>query len=91
VTFRGLRPTKINLTGGQACDAAFVDMFSEQINMECCVGKPLRSIDTSGVDLGEDRRSFAADWAVCTGLALRTVDMSEFGREGDDEDNRLSA
>ncbi len=91
VTFRGLRPQKVHLTGGEACDATFVDMFREQLNMACDVTDPLRGIDTAGIDLGVHRGSAPADWTVCTGMALRTIDMRDVREEADNEPSRLSA
>ena len=91
VTFRGLRPQEINLTGAEACDATFVEMFREHLNMECHVDDPLRGIDSSGVDLGVQHGCVPADWAVCAGLAVRTADPGEFVEEADNEQCRLSA
>jgi len=91
VTFRGLRPQEINLTGGEACDATFVEMFREHLNMECHVGDSLRGIDSAGVDLGAQHGCVPADWAICAGLAVRAADPGEFVEEGDNEQRRLSA
>ena len=91
VTFRGLRPSKVHLTGGEACDPTLVEMFQEQLGMECLVSSPLRGIDVSSVDLGVHRGGVPADWASCVGLAIRTVDVAEFGEEDDNEERRLSA
>jgi len=91
VTFRGLRPQEINLTGGEACDATFVEMFRKHLNMECHVGDPLRGIDSAGVDLGAQHGCVSADWAICGGLAVRTADPDEFVEEAENEQRRLSA
>jgi len=71
VTFRGLRPDNIVLTGGEACDPLTVEMISDQLNMECTANQPLRSIDTSPADFGDDRRGLMTDWALVSGLAFR--------------------
>ena len=91
VTFRGLKPQRINLTGGEACDATFVEMFREHLNMECHVSDPLRGIDSAGVDPGAQHGCVSAGWAICVGLAVRTAGPGEFGEEGDNEQRRLSA
>ncbi len=91
VTFRGLRPNEVHLTGGEACDPTLVEMFREQLDMECVVSSPLRDIDVSSVDLGVHRGGVPVDWASCVGLAIRAVDAAEFGEEGGNEERRLSA
>jgi len=91
VTFRGLRPKRILLTGGQAGDPAVAELLKEQLKVECEVAQPLRGINVSGADFGGDRRGLLADWAVCTGLALREVRAKDALRESDHGEHRLSA
>ena len=73
VTFRGLKPSEITVVGGEAHDPAVVRLLSECLDCRCAVGEPLRGVEISGVDLGEDRRSVLTEWSVATGLALRDV------------------
>ena len=75
VTFRGLRPDAIILAGGEARDPAVAELLQEHLNLPCRVGQPLRGVDVSGVDLGGDRRSQMAEWALSVGLAARDADM----------------
>jgi len=89
VTFRGLRFSGVTLTGGEAYDPALRDLMSQHLNLPCTVGQPLRGIDVSGLDLG-NRRGNLAEWAVCTGLALRDLDTSTL-KEDDHGEHRLSA
>jgi Tfp pilus assembly PilM family ATPase len=92
VTFRGVRPSSVMLTGGEAHDPAVVSLLAEQLNIPCQVGQPLRGIDVSSVDLGGDRRSNLAEWTLCAGLAARAVEIP--AAAGEDEDgnrDRLSA
>lgn len=91
VTFRGLRPRRVMLTGGQAYDPAVMKLLGEQLNVECHVAQPLRGIDTSGADLGGDRRGMLAEWNLCTGLAFRSAQYERSVRKSDHERNRLSA
>ncbi|MCD6365256.1 MAG: pilus assembly protein PilM [Planctomycetes bacterium] len=91
VTFRGLRPTKVILIGGEAYDQTLVAILNDQLGLECSVGRALRGFDTSKVDLGGDRRATAAEWALCTGLAIRNSDFSGKPKEEDREQHRLSA
>jgi len=91
VTFRGLRPKEITLTGGQAYDSAMVQLLEDQLGLPCEVGQPLHGVDTSGVDLGGDRRGMLAEWSVCAGLAFRAKECERTSRKDDHERNRLSA
>ena len=91
VTFRGLRPTSVTITGGQAYDPSVVKVLGEQLSIECVVGQPLRGIDVSSVPLGGNRRGKLAEWALCAGMAIRGVDFEEAVRETSDGLDRLSA
>lgn len=74
VTFRGLRPDRVTVIGGEANDAGVVRLLGEHLGVPCVVGQPLRGIDTSGVNLGSDRRGMLTEWAICVGLAARDAD-----------------
>ncbi|HUT02051.1 MAG TPA: pilus assembly protein PilM [Phycisphaerae bacterium] len=91
VTFRGLRAKRVTMTGGQAYDPAMVRLLGEQLGVECVIGQPLRGVDTSGVDLGGDRRGMLAEWAVCAGLAFRPEESERGGRKRSHEADRLPA
>ena len=92
VTFRGVRPSGVVLTGGEAHDPAVVSLLGEHLNMPCSVGQPLRGIDVSAVDLGGDRRSNLAEWTLCAGLAARDSEMpAERSEDEDGNRDRLSA
>jgi type IV pilus assembly protein PilM len=91
VTFRGLHPKQVTVTGGQAYDQAMVQLLSEQLGVECHVGQPLKSVDTSAVDLGADRRGMLAEWNVCAGLAFRCAESERNSRKNSHGRNRLSA
>ena len=91
VTFRGLRPDKIVVTGGEAYDPAVVKLLNEHMHVECSVGQPLRGIDVSTVDLGADRRASLAEWTTCTGLAIRDIDFQGGINEVEHGEHRLSA
>jgi len=91
VTFRGLRPHTVTLTGGEAYDGRFVELLREALNLECTVGAPLRGMDVSGVDLGSNRRGLLSEWALCAGLALRGVEVGRREDGTEHEQHRLSA
>ncbi|MFW6133271.1 MAG: type IV pilus assembly protein PilM [Planctomycetota bacterium] len=92
VTFRGLRPQKLVLIGGESADAALVELLGENIGVECVVGEPLRGVDVRnmGVDAAT-RRGALAEWGVCTGLAMRETNLENVSSETCDDERRLSA
>jgi type IV pilus assembly protein PilM len=69
VTFRGLRASKITLAGGEANDPTVREVLANHLSLEIRLGNPLKGVDLSAVDLGDDRRTTLADWSVCAGLA----------------------
>ncbi len=91
VTFRGLHPDRMMLTGGEVYDASLVRLLGEQLSVKCVIGHPLKGIDTSAVDLDWDRRGMLAEWTMCTGLAMRDVDFGKSMREVEHAERRLSA
>ena len=80
VTFRGLRPSRIMLTGGEAYDLQLVESLNEYLDFECVVGQPLWGIDLGGVEMGGERRCELTEWSVAAGLALRGL----YGKIGKD-------
>lgn len=91
VTFRGLRPQEVLLTGGEVYDRALVALLNDQLGIPCTVGRPLKGVDTSAADLGADRRATVTEWALCAGLAARGVNIRGSIQEDDHEQRRLSA
>jgi len=91
VTFRGLRPRHVTLTGGGAYDPALVELLTENLTIGCDVGHPLRGIDVSAASFGNSRRRFLAEWALCTGMAIKHLDAGHPARELKDGRHRLSA
>jgi len=89
VTFRGLRFVTVTLTGGEAYEPALRELIGQHLNLPCVIGQPLRGVDVSGLDLG-NRRGHLAEWAVCTGLALRGANGRHFNEDTHGHD-RLSA
>jgi len=91
VTFRGLRPARITLTGGEAYDLALVKLLGDGLDCECAVGEPLRGIELGEADLGSDRRGVLTEWSVATGLALRGAPPRRRIGKADDERSRIPA
>lgn len=71
VTFRGQRPECVTLVGGDAAEPTLVKTFTEEVDMECMIGNPLRGIANPGALGSQEAWSYQPAWAVACGLALR--------------------
>jgi hypothetical protein len=72
VTFRGHRPTRARLLGGEATDPQLASVLHSMLDIPVQAGRPLFSVDTSRMRAG-DRRGPMSQWALATGLSLRFV------------------
>src|SRR5213075_3137969 len=81
VTFRGFRPTKLRLVGGEACDPQLQTLLNSALVIPVEVGKPLYSVNTSRMK-PTDRRGAMCEWALALGLALRTAGSHYGPRDG---------
>jgi hypothetical protein len=70
VTFRGHRPTRLRLVGGEACDPQLLALLNSNLTIPVEAGKPLFSLSTSRMRSTE-RRGMMCEWAQALGLALR--------------------
>ena len=70
VTFRGQRPNKVRLIGGEAYDPQLLTILSTALNVPVEAGRLLYSVDCRAVK-GMDRKSPSAEWALAAGLALK--------------------
>jgi type IV pilus assembly protein PilM len=85
VTFRGHRPTRLRLVGGEACDPQLQTLLNSALVIPCEVGKPLFSVNTRKMK-PTDRRGSMSEWALALGLSLRTT-QAHFGpRDGKPRD-----
>jgi type IV pilus assembly protein PilM len=81
VTFRGHRPTKLRLIGGEACDPQLQSLLNAALVIPVEIGRPLYSVNTSRMK-PSDRRGAMCEWALALGLSLRTT-QEHFGpRDG---------
>lgn len=72
VTFRGQRPSKVRVGGGEAADPILLSMLSQQLNLPTEVYRPLAGIDLTR--MGEqDRFGPMSEWAVALGAAVRRL------------------
>lgn len=69
VTFRGQRPDRIVLSGGEAT-AWFADYLGQRLEIPCELSAPFQGIDCSERTPPPAR---AAQWAVAVGLAMKQI------------------
>jgi type IV pilus assembly protein PilM len=81
VTFRGSRPSRMRLVGGEACDPVVVALLNAAVPMSVEAGRPLHSVNISRMK-PTDRRGNLSEWAVALGLALRTTTQRFGARDG---------
>jgi type IV pilus assembly protein PilM len=91
VTFRGIRPENVIVTGGQAYDPSVLTLLSEQLGVDCQLGRPLWGVDLSGAPAELDRRGALPEWTLCAGLAMKEAGCKDIGDELGAGQHRLSA
>ncbi|MGH7215116.1 MAG: pilus assembly protein PilM [Tepidisphaeraceae bacterium] len=85
VTFRGQRPTKLRLLGGESGDAQLLSLLNTALTIPVEAGRPLYSVNISRMKLA-DRHGSMGEWAVALGLALKMT-RGHFGaRDGKPRD-----
>jgi type IV pilus assembly protein PilM len=85
VTFRGHRPTKLRLIGGEASDPQLQALLNSALVIPVEVGRPLYSVNTSRMKPA-DRRGAMCEWALAMGLSLRTTQQHFGARDGRSRD-----
>jgi type IV pilus assembly protein PilM len=70
VTFRGQRPTRVRLLGGEACDGHLQSILAANLPIGVEPLRPLNSVNTSRMKTGE-RRGCMSEWGVALGLGLK--------------------
>ncbi|MCC6238767.1 MAG: pilus assembly protein PilM [Phycisphaerales bacterium] len=72
VTFRGYRPTKIKVMGGQACDNQVLAQLAGNLPIPVEPGRPLLNVNISRMK-ASDRRGVMSEWSLALGLGMRLV------------------
>lgn len=85
VTFRGSRPTRLRVVGGEASDSIVHALLNTALPMPVEAGKPLYSVNTSKIKPA-DRRGPMCEWAVAFGLALKETTARFGARDGKPRD-----
>jgi len=76
VTFRGVRPERITLTGGEAHHPHVTATLGDRLGMETVVADPFRNVRTDHLDPVLDRRGIRAEWATAFGLSLKGLHLA---------------
>ncbi len=85
VTFRGQRPNRLRVVGGEAWDPQLQSVLSGSLTIPVEIGRPLFSADVSRIKPG-DRRGHMSEWAIAFGLGLKMT-KGRFGpRDGKPRD-----
>jgi type IV pilus assembly protein PilM len=86
VTFRGKRVERAVFSGGEAYERILLNVLRRQLAVEIEVAQPLRGLDMMNVDFDGDRRGLLCEWAVATGLSLKSRNRTD-GRADNYERN----
>jgi type IV pilus assembly protein PilM len=85
VTFRGQRPGKLRLLGGEAADPLLLGVLNASLGVPVEAGRPLYSVDTSRMDQA-DRMGYGSEWAAAFGLGLKLTTGPFAPRDGKPRD-----
>jgi type IV pilus assembly protein PilM len=85
VTFRGQRPGKLRVLGGEAADPLLLGVLNSSLSVPVEAGRPLFSVDTSRMD-APDRMGFMSEWALAFGLGLKLTTQQFAPRDGKPRD-----
>jgi len=81
VTFRGQRPSRVKLVGGEANDPQVLSVLNGALPVPADAGRPLSNVDTSRMK-PQDRHGNLSEWATALGLALKQTDQHFAARDG---------
>lgn len=90
VTFRGQRPAKVRLLGGEAADPLLLGVLNSSLSVPVDAGRPLFSVDTSRMEQA-DRMGFGSEWAMAFGLSLKMTTQQFAPRDGKPRDPMTAA
>ena len=90
VTFRGHRPTKVRLLGGEACDPQIQAVFNAVLSIGVEAGRPLGNVNTSRMK-PSDRSGPMSEWALALALGLKRTTGRFGARDGRPRDSMAVA
>lgn len=80
VTFRGQRPTRVRVYGGEAADPQLRTLFNAILTIPVDPGKPLFNLETGRVPDVDPHDG--GEWALALGMALKSTDKRFAARDG---------
>ena len=81
VTFRGQRPTRVKLAGGEARNPQLQAVLNTALTIPVEPARPLYSVDASRMKAA-DRRGSMSEWTLALGLGLRHATGTFAPRDG---------
>ena len=81
VTFRGQRPSRVRLIGGEAVDPQLHLILGAGLTVPVESGRPLHNVNTSNMR-PSDRRGYMSEWTVAFGLSLKRTTGTFSARDG---------
>jgi type IV pilus assembly protein PilM len=81
VTFRGHRPIRVRLVGGEATDPQLQSIIQSSLNISVEAGRPLWSVETARMRPA-DRSGAMSQWTLAMGLGLRFVEGYFAAKDG---------
>jgi len=85
VTFRGHRPTRLRLTGGEALDPNLVATLQGVLPVPVEAGRALHNLSISKMKPA-DRRGHGSEWTTALGLSLKSTRLKFAGKDGKPRD-----
>jgi type IV pilus assembly protein PilM len=85
VTFRGQRPSKVKLVGGEAADPLLLGVLGAGLSIPVEAHRSLFSVDTSRME-ASDRIGYMCEWAQAFGLGLKLASGPFAPRDGKPRD-----
>jgi type IV pilus assembly protein PilM len=82
VTFRGHRPARVRLIGGEAADPQIQSALAGALPIPVEAARPLYSVDTAQMKQSERRGGTMSEWAVAFGLGLKMTRTYFGARDG---------
>jgi type IV pilus assembly protein PilM len=77
VTFRGERPERLQVTGGESHHPRITEGLGERLGMPAEAADPFRGVRTDHLGTVLDRRGLRGEWATAFGLSLKGLVLGE--------------
>jgi type IV pilus assembly protein PilM len=81
VTFRGQRPARVRLFGGEAVDAQLLAILNSVLGVPVETGRPLYSVNCEAMK-DPDRHGASSEWAMALGLGLKHTEGKFAPKDG---------